>query len=118
MIRYYKNSLLASIVSIFGCSMILAGIVIFAEGEPSGGAAIVVFGFVMALWGKRISNNKAFKQWWKQIQEQNLEPVIAKDLNTAIAIYQKHPKPETLNKIAALNPTFAQYIRENIANKK
>lgn len=117
MLLYYKNSILASIVSMFGCAMIMGGIVSFTE-DVSTAIVFLLIGIAFAAWGKIISNNKAFKKWWKQITDNNLEPVIAKDLNTAIAIYQKNPQRRTLKKIAALNPTFAEHIQQTLASKK
>ena len=117
MILWYKNSFLASVVSIFGCALIMIGIMGVVEGEPDA-LVCVIPGLALAIWGRSISHNKAFKKWWKQIEEKNLEPVIARDLNTAIAIYQKNPQPRTINKIATLNPSFAQHIQQNIAAKK
>lgn len=117
MFLWYRNSFLASVVSIFGCGLIMVAIMGLVEGAP---AALVcaIPGVALAVWGKKISGDKSFKKWWKQIQDNNLEPVIARDLNTAIAIYQKNPQPRTINKIATLNPSFAQHIQQNIAAKK
>lgn len=117
MVLWYRNSFLASVVSIFGCVMIMAGIGSFGA-SPAAAIFCILAGIGLAVWGKSISNDKAFKKWWKQVEEKNLEPVIAKDLNTAIVVYQKNPQERTLKKIAALNPDFAQHIRQNIAAKK
>ncbi|MBE6941970.1 MAG: hypothetical protein E7455_06810 [Ruminococcaceae bacterium] len=117
MIFWYKNSFLASVLSIFGCAMAMAGIVSFSE-DAELAVILLVIGVVFAIWGKQISNNKAFKKWWKQIEDNNLETAIAQDLNTAVATYQKNPQQRTIKKIAALNPAFAEHIRKNIANKK
>ena len=117
MVLWYKNSFLASLVSILGCICLMGGIMGAAEGEE-GMAFLILVGIPLIVWGKIISNNKAFKKWWKQIEDKNLEPVIARDLNTAIAIYNKNPQKRTLKKIATLNPSFAQQIEQSIANKK
>ena len=117
MILWYKNSFLASVVSIFGCALIMIGIMGVVEGEPDA-LVCVIPGLALAIWGRSISHNKAFKKWWKQIEEKNLEPVIARDLNTAIAVYNKNPQKRTLKKIATLNPSFAQQIEQSIAKKK
>ena len=117
MILWYKNSVLASIVSILGCVLVMAGIAMFGD-EPGGAVAMILIGAAMAIWGKVISNNKAFKKWWKQVKDNNLESAVASDLNTAIVVYQKNPQERTIKKIATLNPAFAEHIRKYVANKK
>ena len=117
MVFWYKNSFLASVVSIFGCALIMVGISGVIDGEMGGIFGILV-GLALAVWGRMISEDKAFKKWWKQVEDNNLEPVIAKDLNTAISVYQKNPQQRTIAKIATLNPEFAKYIEQNIAKKK
>ncbi len=117
MIFWYKNSFLASVVSILGCAMVMAGIASF-EDDTTLAVILILIGLVFAVWGKLISNNKAFKKWWKQVKDNNLESAVAKDLNTAISVYQKNPQRRTIKKIATLNPAFAEYIQQNIANKK
>lgn len=117
MVLWYKNSFLASVVSILGSALVLCAGAAFGDDVP---LAIMLFlvGVALVFWGKRISNDKAFKVWWKQVKDNGLEPVVASDLNTAIAIYQKNPQKRTIKAIAKLNPGFAQHIQQNIANKK
>ena len=113
----YKNSFLATIVSVLGCALVVLGIVVFVE-DFFGAVIFVLMGLALIYWANEISENKAFKKWWKQIKDNDLEPVIAKDLNTAIAVYQKNPQSRTVKKIATLNPSFAEYIEKNIVAKK
>jgi len=115
MIFWYRNSFLASMVSIFGCVGIIGGISGIAEGEVAGGIMVVIMGIPLIVWGKIISNNKAFKVWWKQVTDANLEPKIAQDINTAVAIYNKNPQKRTLKKIEALNPAAAAHIQQSIS---
>ena len=117
MVIWYKNSFLASVVSIIGGIMFFGGIATFAS-NVAGAIAMMAVGVVLMIWGKRISDNKAFKKWWKQVEDNNLESAIAQNLNTAITIYQKNPQKRTIKKIEELNPQFATYITENIAKKK
>ena len=117
MIIWYSNSLIASIVSIIGWAMISAGVVGAIEGDPAALIAVIP-GIGLAIYGKIISKNKSFDKWWKEIEEKNLDPVIARDLNAAITIYNKNPDKRTLKKIETLNPNFAEYIRQNATRKK
>lgn len=117
MIFWYNNSFLASVVSILGCCLAMVGLSSFGDSILM---ALILFaaGFALMVWGRIISDDKAFKKWWKQIKDNHLEPVIARDLNTAIAIYQKNPDGRTISEIAKLNPSFAAYIQKNIVSKK
>ena len=116
MVLWYKNSFLASVVSVLGCALVTMGIMAAVGGDTEA-LPMVIPGLALAIWGKIISNNKAFKKWWKQVEDNNLEPVIARDLNSAITVYKKNPQKRTLKKIAKLNPAFAQHIEQNIAGK-
>ena len=116
MVRWYRNSFLASLVSIIGCAMILGGIAAFSESI--GAIALIVLGFALAVWGKNISDNKAFKTWWQQVVDAGLVPQIAQNTATAIAVYNKNPQHRTLQKIRELNPAAAQQIAASIAAKK
>lgn len=119
MIRWYKNSFWASVVSIIGCLLITGGILsAIVEGEIFGGLVIAVVGFALAAWGKNISDNKAFKKWWQQIIDNKLEEQIAQSESVAIGIYNKNPSPRTLKKIAELNPAAAANIEKALAEKK
>ena len=118
MILYYKNSLLASIVSIIGCVFAIVLVVEFdsydfaTEVLPMGLLAIAFL-----VGGKMISNHKAFKTWWKQVEKANLIDAIKTDVSVAKTIYSKNPKPATLKKIEALNPEAAAQIRASIGKK-
>ena len=117
MIRWYKNSFWASVVSILGCAMILGGIACFTV-SVGGAIAFIVAGLLLAVWGKNISDNKAFKTWWQQVVDKGLIPQIAQNSATAIAIYNKNPQTRTLQKIRELNPAAAQQIQASIDAQK
>lgn len=115
---WYKNSFLASVVSMFGCAIVLVGIYACIDGEWGGGLGMIVLGIPLIAWGGIISENKKFKKWWKQVTDNNLEPAIARSIDTAVAIYNKNPQNRTLKKIEQLNPAAAQLIRQSIAQNK
>lgn len=117
MVIWYKNSFLASLVSIFGCVCCISAIAGCVEGDPST-LALLLPGIPLMIWAKVISENKAFKKWWKQVTDNNLEPQIASSVQTAIAVYNKNPQERTLKKIEALNPAAGAQIRAQLAQKK
>ena len=116
MIIYYKNSVLASIVSILGCLCILVLIMgdVYDTGEI---VFAVILGVGLLVAGKLISVEKSFKTWWKQIKEAGLEERIKFDAEIARLIYNKNPKKRTLKEIEKLNPAAAQMIRAQLARK-
>ena len=117
MIRFYKNSFWASVVSILGCILIMVGIMTFKD-DVAGAIISIVIGLALAVCGKIISDNKAFKVWWKKVVEAGLVPQIAQNTATAVAVYNKNPQKRTLKKIAELNPAAARQIEASIAAKK
>lgn len=114
MVLWYKNSFLASVMSILGCILVLVGFGISGEGDLAATAGLIICGIPLIVWGKIISNNKAFKKWWKQVTDSNLETQIAQNIDTAVAIYNKNPQKRTLKKIAELNPAAAAQIQSSI----
>lgn len=116
MFIYYKNSILASLFSIFGSILGIYGVIcIFGlMGEEKN----VVLGFLLfipcaalLLLAKKVSRDKSFKKWWKQeIESRGLCQYIASSTDTAVQIYNKNPQDRTLKKIAELNPKAAKYI--------
>lgn len=109
MFFYYQNSLLASVVSIFGCLLVLMGLLDAVDEKY----LIIVLGIAFMICGKLISNRKAFKKWWEQVEAAGLEERIKTDIALAKAVYSKNPIRATLKKIESLNPAAAEAIRED-----
>ena len=117
MILFYKNSVLASIVSVLGC-IVLA--VMFADAsyyEAYEIALMVIVGGGLLVGGKLISMEKSFKTWWKQVKEMGLEEQLKTDVQLAQTIYSKNPKKRTLKEIAKFNPAAAEMITAQTVKK-
>ena len=110
MVIYYKNSFLASLVSILASSLVLFSFAVFAEGSILVGILLIVAAVPLFAWAKHISKKKEFKKWWKQISEKGLEAQIASSVDTAVSIYKKNPQKFTLEAIRKLNPAAAAVI--------
>ena len=115
MILYYKNSFLASVVSILGCICIVVILADIDSYHMDVIVPVIALGIALLIGGKLISNHKAFKTWWKQVEKADLIEKIKADTAVAIAVYNKNPKKATLKKIEQLNPAAAQAIRNSIA---
>jgi hypothetical protein len=109
MFFYYQNSLLASVVSIFGGLLVFMGLVDAVDEKY----LIIGLGIALMICGKLISNRKAFKKWWKQVEDAGLEERMKTDIALAKAVYSKNPIRATLKKIESLNPAAAEAIRED-----
>lgn len=107
---YYTNSFLASVVSVAGCGLAIGGVLVIKEGEVGLGIILFLLAVPFLIGGKRISENKAFKKWWKQVENANLIPQIVNSAETAMEIYKKNPQKRTLEEIRKLNPIAAAAI--------
>ena len=117
MILFYKNSFLASVVSILGCICVMVGVLEFDMLHTEELITVFAIGAALLIWGKKISADKSFKKWWKQVEDANLINAIRTDSNVAITIYQKNPCKATLKKIQELNPAAAELIAQSKAKK-
>lgn len=117
MFLYYRNSFLASMFSVAGCVLGMAGIGLLFTGLIPPGIGLIAAAAVLFYIAKQISRKKSFDQWWKQIEKAGLEPEIRNSLDVAVQIYKKNPEPRTLEKIRSLNPTAADYIQNGFRIK-
>ena len=117
MILFYKNSFLASVVSILGCICIIAIVSDFDSYDMAQSIPVILLGVALLIGGKMISNHKSFKTWWKQVEKANLIDAIKTDASVAKMVYDKNPKSATLKKIEELNPSAAAAIRAATGKK-
>ena len=117
-ITIYKNSVLATLVGIFGYIFIIAGLALAFTEEILGGIILALIGVGFSIWAPAISRNKQFKTWKKRIEEGGLVPALPSSTQTAIQIYNPFPNKKTLEYIRSLNPSAAQQISELIAAQK
>lgn len=111
MVFWYKNSVIASLISITGCMLITGGI---ASGFN---ILLILAGIPFLIGGYEYSQYVAFKKWWKQVEQANMIPQIVNSVSTAITVYNKNPNPRTLKKIQVLNPQAAAHIAAELKKK-
>ena len=116
MVFWYKNSFLASVVAILGSLLGIIGVLYFEESVILA-IVLIAAGIALIALGSKISHDKSFKVWWKQVIDAGLEPRIAEDAKIALEIYKKNPQPRTLKKILSLNPSAALTLNEYINRK-
>lgn len=110
MFIYYKNSFLASLVSMLACGLIMIGIMFFVDSMILEGIIFVVLGVPLFLLGRRISQNKAFKKWWQELEKKGVIAQAATSRDVAKTIYNKDPQKRTLEAIRKINPMAAMEI--------
>lgn len=125
-ITYYKNSFLASVISIISSVLGMFGGLMIAISILDGDfenilpalccLAIAVCGGALA---SNISKNKANTQWWKeQITQQNREGEIRNSVDFCFQVYNANPNEWTLQQIENRNPAAAAQIRQALAAKQ
>lgn len=120
--RTYGNSILATIVSLFGSGLLFGGLYLGYESISSGdeimsAIALIAIGFALT----RVAANIAFKKWIKGIEEKGLH-LRAKDpvegFEVCKAIYESNSnKKKALEYIGTLNPQAAQAIAQATRKK-
>lgn len=114
MFIYYKNSFLASLVSMLACGLIMIGIMFLIDGMILEGIIFVILGIPLFLLGRRISQNKAFKKWWQELEKKGVIAQATTSQEVAIAIYKKDPQKRTLEAIRKINPMAALVIEGKV----
>lgn len=118
MFLYYKNSILASLISMIGCGFFIVGIQEVTSYGFAYGIPWFLASIPLVVLAKIISSRKAFKKWWKQVEKANLVPQIVNSTQAALDVYNKNPQKRTLKKIAALNPEAAVLIESSLNTQK
>ena len=117
MLIYYKNSFWASVVSLLSCGMIMIGIMFLVDSMILEGIIFILLGIPLFLLGRRISQNKAFKKWWAELEKKGVIAQAASSTDVAKAIYKKDPQKRTLEAIRKINPIAAMEIEGKIQHQ-
>lgn len=118
MIIWYKNSFLASLVSIFGCVFVICSISIIFSGEVLIGIVLILIGVGLLMAASDISDNKQFKKWLKEAQENNIDDVIRSSVADAARMYNLAPGKAMLKYIRGINPEAADAIQKDLDAQK
>jgi hypothetical protein len=106
----YKNSILASICSIFSYILLIGGMIVAGTKDLRLGIWMVVLGVTLSIAAPIISENKKFKSWKQQVKSQGLASMIASSDQFAVDIYNTYPCKKALEYIRTLNPEAARSI--------
>lgn len=113
MFFWYKNSVLATIISFVSATVIVTGIYAAVDGELSGLALAVIGvpGMILAGW---INNRASFRKWYKQ-RDPVVDDQVRVDRALAKELYTAMPNGAMLSYIRSLNPAAAAELE---ASKK
>ena len=117
-ITVYKNSVLASVVSLCSYGMLALGVMSIMQSEFLMGAIALVIGFALGALGDTISANKRFKTWQADLEAKGLIAEIRQSQDAAIAAYNECAGPKALAYIRTLNPDAADSIERQQAIMK
>lgn len=115
-VRIYKNSILATFLSMFGTGFTLCGILILFQLEAVG-IVILIIGICFMWWSDSVNDKKTFKLWRKKLEENHIDQLIKTSTAHSVQVYNANPDKRTLEYIQELNPQAAAYIREQLSAK-
>lgn len=113
-VNIYKNSVLASILSIVGTVFLLLNVGMFISELVKGSfdfakdfPVVILYTLIaiLLLWlAKYISERKEFKQFVKYVKQNHLEQEIAGSIEAALKLYRAYPTKLVKKYITKLNP--------------
>ena len=117
-IRIYKNSFLASLVSILGSISGLICVCAFLGGEIIAGIIALIISVLLFFAAEYLSQMKCFKLWIKQLEAKGMLSQVANNMDAAVAMYNANPTKMTLSYIKKLNPDAATTIMRALEVQK
>lgn len=117
-IRIYKNSVVASILSMCGYGLAMVGLIVAFTESIVGGVIVALIGVGLALWGAKVSENKQFRVWKQKIESDGMTNRIKEDVKVAVMVYNSNPGKKSLAYISQLNPVAGELIAEKTRSKK
>ena len=116
-ITIYRNSILASIISIVGTICLVAGVCLVFE-ETITGIVMAIFGGVFMLWAHCISENKAFRRWKKQLKTDGIIDMMPSSNDICMRVYYSNPCKKTIKFIGKYNSSVADELKSQMRRKK
>lgn len=112
MIIWYRNSFLASLISIVACVFAVCGVYAAVDGEISG-LLLLIPGIGGVLLGRWISDRKAkktaFKSWYAE-RSADCDDLVRSSDAYATKLYRAMPTAQMLDYVRSLNPAAAAAI--------
>ncbi len=114
-IVFYKNSFLASLVSIFGYTFLMISLVgFFSENDITLGIIMLALAIIFIPWAAVISENKTEKKWWKEITSKIPQSEIMSSKENILMVCSKSPKANrTYKRCLKANPELVMTVGHN-----
>ncbi len=110
-IIFYKNSIITSIISIFGCIFIICGVVVSVSGGFLYGIPMALIGWGMMAAARKISENKALKQLIKNFKENGIEDIMRQSTDICLEVYKENRfDKKVTDYIISVNPQATSVI--------
>lgn len=117
--KEYKNSILATLMSLFGAFLIAGGVMCIFDDEAEMGFVFIPLGGLLMYIASNIAKKKLFKKWLEDSkQKMDIDSFIQSSVDNAVLIYKKCPGKYMLRYIENLNPAAGQHIKNLIEQKQ
>lgn len=90
-IRMYRNSFMASLVSLCGYGLAFLGIVVAFSESVVGGIIVALAGVGLMCWAPKISENKQFRVWKRKLESVGITSRMKEDVDVAVMVYNSNP---------------------------
>lgn len=113
-IRFYKSSVLATIISFFGSVWCLVGVCLAVSEDVVAGIILAVVGLACLFWADAINERASFKKWIKKLKNEGVEEQLSTSNEMCMVVYNANPCKRTIEYIRKYNPTVAEQISNEI----
>ena len=112
---FYKNSVLATFVSIFGTCFFAGGVAVAVYEDVITGIILTGIGILLLLWASRISAKKVFKKWKKQLKKEGILSQLLASQELRMAVYKQFPHRWTLK---MMKKSIAASLKQEVYAEK
>lgn len=116
-IGFYRNSILANIISLFGSAWSLAGVCVAISEDVVAGIILAVVGVSCLFWANLINERAVFKKWIKKLKKEGVVEQLSTSDEMCIAVYNANPCKKTIKYIRKYNPTVAERLLNEIKKR-
>lgn len=117
-IRFYKNSVIATIISIWGTTWTLVGFCVAISEDAIAGIVLAVVGICLIFVARVINEKAIFKKWIKGLKKDGIVEKLSTSEEMCIAVYNANPCKKNIKYIRKHNPVVAEKLLFEINKKR
>ena len=114
---FYKGSIFATLISIFGSVFCLTGVAVAVNEDIVTGIILIVVGVVCLFLAGRIHERAIFRKWIEKLKKAGVLEQLPTSVEACIAVYKANPCKRTIKFISKYNPAIAEKLLSEV-NKK